>query len=100
MNPLTTSPGDSAAIKKIALRRMGVGLLLTVVMFVFYASYLLLNAYAKGFLSQQLVPGVTIALIAGFLSILLPCILAGIYMRWANRNLDAACDQLGQGGAK
>ena len=104
MSGSSTSSGanraGSVAVREVAVRRMWVGLVLTIIMFVLYSLYLLLYAYAKASLAWQLTPGVTAAMIVGLLSIVIPCVLAGIYMRWANRHLDTACDEIGQGGGK
>jgi uncharacterized membrane protein (DUF485 family) len=38
--------------------------------------------------------GITVAIVVAFVSIVVPWILAWIYLSWANRHHDAACDKL------
>jgi uncharacterized membrane protein (DUF485 family) len=86
---------DAAAVRKVSQRRMRVSLLLTSLLLVIYFGFLLLVAFAKRLLAIQLTSGLSLALALGALAIVSAWILTGIYVFWANRFHDAACDNLG-----
>jgi len=85
---------DAAAVRKVSQRRMRVSLLLTSLLLVIYFGFLLLVAFAKKLLAMQLTSGLSLALVLGALAIVSAWILTGIYVFWANRYHDAACDDL------
>jgi uncharacterized membrane protein (DUF485 family) len=91
---LTAAEIDAEAIQVVALRRSRMAWLLTVILLVVYFGYLLLSAFARGFMAIQVMNGITVAIVVAFVSIVVPWILAWIYLSWANRHHDAACDKL------
>jgi len=90
----TTAAVNAEAIRVVALRRSRVAWLLTVILLVVYFAYLLLSSFAKGFMAIQVTSGITVAIVVGFITIIVPWILAWIYLNWANKHHDAACDRI------
>jgi uncharacterized membrane protein (DUF485 family) len=69
------------------------GALTAGVMFVYFG-FVLLIAWAKPLLGTQLVPGLSLGILLGALVIVISWGLTWVYVRWANRNYDAALDEL------
>jgi uncharacterized membrane protein (DUF485 family) len=69
------------------------GALTAGVMFVYFG-FVLLIAWAKPLLGTQLVPGLSLGILLGALVIVISWGLTWVYVRWANRNYDAAHDEL------
>jgi uncharacterized membrane protein (DUF485 family) len=90
----TAAAVNAEAIRVVALRRSRMAWLLTVILLIIYFAYLLLSAFAKGFMAIQVMSGITVAIVVGFITIIVPWILAWIYLSWANRHHDAACDRI------
>jgi uncharacterized membrane protein (DUF485 family) len=63
---------------------------LTIAMMVIYFGFILLVAYAKPFLSQRVLPGLSLGILLGALVIVAAWLLIWIYVRWANTHYDAA----------
>ena len=63
---------------------------LTVVMTVLYVAFILLIAYAKPWLTQVLMPGLSIGILLGVVVILAAWLLIWVYVRWANVHYDSA----------
>jgi uncharacterized membrane protein (DUF485 family) len=74
----------------------------TVVFIAWYALYVVLSAYARGFMSTKVVGNINIALIFGLLQFVSTFLIAWLYARFASRKLDPAADQvrasMGEGG--
>jgi uncharacterized membrane protein (DUF485 family) len=85
---------DVSALEAIASRRLRVALALTAAMLVVYFGFILLIAFAKGFLSERIVSGLTVGMALGVLVILATWALTWIYVRWANRVYEPALDEL------
>jgi uncharacterized membrane protein (DUF485 family) len=63
---------------------------LTIAMMVIYFGFILLVAYAKPFLSQPILPGLSLGILLGALVIVAAWVLIWIYVRWANTHYDTA----------
>jgi uncharacterized membrane protein (DUF485 family) len=70
---------------------------LTVAMMVIYFGFILLVAYAKPFLTQTVVPGLSLGILLGALVIVAAWALIWIYVRWANRHYDTAIEAVRRG---
>jgi len=66
----------------------------TVAFLVWYALYVLLSAYARGFMSHKLVGNINVALVFGLLQFVSTFLIAWAYTRFADRRLDPAADRL------
>ena len=66
----------------------------TVAFLVWYALYVLLSAYARGFMSHKLVGNINVALVFGLLQFVSTFVIAWAYTRFADRRLDPAADRL------
>ena len=82
------------ALKALAARRWRVAGALTVAMLVVYLGFILLVAFNRPLMGHQLVPGLSVGIVLGALTILFAWVLTGIYMSWANRKYDSALDEL------
>ena len=69
---------------------------MTAAFFLWYALYVLLSAYARGFMSTKVIGNINIALIFGLLQFVSTFLIAWLYSRYANRNLDPPADRLRQ----
>jgi uncharacterized membrane protein (DUF485 family) len=67
---------------------------LTVTMMVIYFGFILLVAYAKPFLTQTVIPGLSFGILLGALVIVAAWALIWVYVRWANRHYDTAIQAL------
>ena len=76
---------DVRALDELAARRLRVALSLTAAMLVVYFGFILLIAFAKGFLAERIVSGLTVGMALGVIVILATWVLTWIYVRWANR---------------
>ena len=70
---------------------------LTIAMMVIYFGFILLVAYAKPFLSQLVVPGLSLGILLGALVIVAAWVLIWIYVRWANTHYDSAIEAVRRG---
>ena len=76
---------EDAALEALASRRLRVALGLTAAMLVVYFGFILLIAFAKDFLSERIVGGLTVGIALGVAVIAATWILTWVYVRWANR---------------
>lgn len=67
---------------------------MTVAFFVWYALYVILSAYARGFMSVKIVGHVNVALVFGLLQFVSTFLIAWLYARYASRRLDPLAEQL------
>jgi uncharacterized membrane protein (DUF485 family) len=67
---------------------------MTVAFFLWYLLYVLLSAYARGFMSTKVVGNINIALIFGLLQFVSTFLIAWYYSRYANRELDPIADSI------
>ncbi len=89
-----TSPLD---FRKVDAARRRVAGALTLAMMVIYFGFILLVAYAKPFLSQLVVPGLSLGILLGALVIVAAWVLIWVYVRWANRHYDTAIEAVRRG---
>jgi uncharacterized membrane protein (DUF485 family) len=61
---------------------------MTIAFFLWYLLYVLLSAYARGFMSTKVVGNINVALIFGLLQFVSTFVIAAVYGRFANRKLD------------
>jgi uncharacterized membrane protein (DUF485 family) len=66
----------------------------TVAFFLWYALYVLLSAYARGFMGVKLFGNVNVALILGLLQFVSTFLLAWYYSRYAAQKLDPLADKI------
>jgi uncharacterized membrane protein (DUF485 family) len=85
---------DDAALEEIAARRLRVAGILTAVMLAVYFGFILLIAFAKGFLSREITAGLTVGIALGVVVILATWVVTWIYVRWANRVYEPALAEL------
>jgi uncharacterized membrane protein (DUF485 family) len=85
---------DVAPLEALAARRMRVALTLTGAMLCVYFGFILLIAFAKGFLSNRIVDGLSVGMALGVCVILATWALTWIYVRWANRVYEPEVDEL------
>ena len=67
---------------------------LTGAMLVIYFGFILLVAFAKGFLGRSIADGLSVGILLGVLVILATWIVTWIYVRWANRHYEPALRRL------
>ncbi|HEX6968163.1 MAG TPA: DUF485 domain-containing protein [Micromonosporaceae bacterium] len=79
-----------------ALRRALRGFVfpMTVAFFVWYALYVLLSAYARGFMGTELVGNINVALVFGLLQFVSTFLIAWLYARYADRRLDPLAERI------
>ena len=65
---------------------------MTAAFFLWYALYVLLSAYARDFMSIKLVGNINVALVLGLLQFVSTFLIAWIYARYAERQLDPTAD--------
>ncbi len=66
----------------------------TVAFFLWYALYVLLSAYARGFMSVKLIGNINIALVLGLLQFVSTFLIAWYYSRFAARAVDPTADKI------
>jgi uncharacterized membrane protein (DUF485 family) len=85
---------DVEALDALAAKRLRVALALTAAMLAVYFGFILLIAFAKGFLSERIVSGLTVGMTLGVLVILTTWALTWIYVSWANRVYEPEAQRL------
>ena len=67
---------------------------MTIAFFLWYALYVLLSAYARGFMSIKLIGNINVALLFGLLQFVTTFLIAWYYSRYASRELDPRADKI------
>ena len=67
---------------------------MTVAFFLWYALYVLLSAYARGFMSAKIVGNINVALIFGLLQFVSTFLIAWYYSRYAARKIDPLAEKI------
>jgi uncharacterized membrane protein (DUF485 family) len=67
---------------------------MTVAFFLWYLLYVLMSAYARGFMSIKIVGNINVALVFGLLQFLSTFLIAWYYSRYATRELDPLADKV------
>lgn len=66
----------------------------TVAFLLWYALYVVLSAYARGFMSTKVVGHINVALVFGLLQFLTTFLIAWWYTRWADRRFDPEAQRI------
>jgi uncharacterized membrane protein (DUF485 family) len=67
---------------------------MTVAFFLWYALYVLLSAYARGFMAVKTIGNINIALLLGLLQFVSTFVIAWYYSRFAAREIDPIADKI------
>jgi uncharacterized membrane protein (DUF485 family) len=67
---------------------------MTVAFFLWYALYVLLSAYARGFMSIKLIGNINVALVLGLLQFVSTFLIAWYYSRFAAQKVDPLADRI------
>ncbi len=67
---------------------------MTAVFLVWYLVYVLLADYAHGFMSTKVVGNINVALILGVLQFVSTFVITGLYVRYANREIDPRAEEI------
>jgi uncharacterized membrane protein (DUF485 family) len=82
-----------APVAHVARKRWRVGIALTAAMVLVYFGFVALVAYGKAWMGTLLVPGLSMGIVLGALTILTAIALTGVYVWWANTRYDAALEK-------
>ena len=82
---------EFAALRK---RLRGFVFPMTIAFFLWYALYVLLSAYARGFMGTKLIGNINVALVLGLLQFVSTFLIAWWYSRFAARNIDPTADKI------
>ena len=85
---------DLVALEQLAAKRLRVALSLTAVMLVIYFGFILLIAFAPGFLGRRITDGLSVGMTLGVVVILSTWVVTWTYVRWANRVYEPAIREL------
>lgn len=80
----------TSAVARVSRTRWRVGIALTAAMVVVYFGFVALVAYGKALLAHLIVPGLSVGIVLGALTIVAAIALTGVYVAWANKKHDAA----------
>ena len=67
---------------------------MTVAFFLWYALYVILSAYARGFMGAKLFGNINVALVFGLLQFVSTFVIAWLYSRFADRRIDPVADRI------
>jgi len=76
-------------LRDLARLRWRMALIVSAVVVVIYFGFILLIAFNKPLMGALVVPGLSWGILAGALVIVLAWVTTWIYVRWANRHVDA-----------
>jgi uncharacterized membrane protein (DUF485 family) len=76
-------------IRALARARWRIAIGLSAVVFALYFGFIFAVAFAKEAIATQIVPGVSVGIIAGALVIVGAWVTTWIYVAWANQHFDA-----------
>jgi uncharacterized membrane protein (DUF485 family) len=85
---------DLGTLEQLAAKRLRVALGLTAAMLVVYFGFILLIAFAPGFLAERIVDGLSVGIALGVVVILATWALTWAYVRWTNRVYEPAIREL------
>ncbi|MFI7304350.1 DUF485 domain-containing protein [Micromonospora aurantiaca] len=100
-----SAPAESAAERYLAVQRSdefaglrrtlrGFVFPMTVAFFLWYALYVILSAYARGFMGTKLIGNINVALVFGLLQFVSTFLIAWFYSRFASRRVDPVADRI------
>jgi uncharacterized membrane protein (DUF485 family) len=67
---------------------------MTLAFFLWYALYVILSAYARGFMDIKVIGHINVALVFGILQFVSTFLIAWLYSRYAERRIDPAADRI------
>ena len=67
---------------------------MTAAFFLWYALYVILSAYARGFMDTKIIGNINVALVFGLLQFVSTFVIAWLYSRYADRKLDPTADAI------
>lgn len=67
---------------------------MTVAFFLWYALYVILSAYARGFMDAKVIGHINVALLFGLLQFVSTFLIAWWYSRYASRRIDPLADKI------
>lgn len=67
---------------------------MTAAFFLWYSLYVLLSAYARGFMGIKLIGHINVALVLGLLQFVSTFVIAWYYARYADKNIDPVADKI------
>jgi uncharacterized membrane protein (DUF485 family) len=82
------------ALRDLANQRWRVSLWLTAAMMFVYFGFILLVAFNKELMGKTLVPGLSIGILLGVLTIITAWVLIYVYVSWTNKNYDDQLESL------
>jgi uncharacterized membrane protein (DUF485 family) len=82
------------SLRALANRRWRISVWLTAAMMFVYFGFILLVAFNKELMGKTLVPGLSIGILLGALTIVTAWVLIYIYVRWTNNNYDDQLEKL------
>jgi uncharacterized membrane protein (DUF485 family) len=85
---------DLGVLDLLAAKRLRMALGLTAAMLAVYFGFILLIAFAPGFLAERIVDGLSVGMALGVVVILATWVLTWTYVRWANRVYEPAVRDL------
>ncbi|GAA3746773.1 DUF485 domain-containing protein [Micromonospora sp. WMMA1998] len=100
-----SAPSESTADRYLAVQRSdefaglrralrGFIFPMTVAFFLWYALYVILSAYARGFMGTKVIGNINVALVFGLLQFVSTFVIAWLYSRFANRRIDPVADRI------
>lgn len=88
------TPAGRERLEILARRRWRLALALTGAMLTTYFGFILLVAFDKPLMGQQLAPGLSLGMFLGAAVIVVAWVLTGVYVAWANKVYDAQLARL------
>ena len=88
------SVANSAEFASLRKALRGFVFPMTAAFFLWYALYVILSAYARGFMGAKIVGNINVAFVFGVLQFVSTFVIAWLYARFASRKLDPAADAL------
>ncbi len=85
-------------IRALARARWRVAIGLSAVVFVLYFGFIFAVAFAKEAIATQVVPGVSVGILAGALVIVGAWLTTWVYVAWANRHFDTSLKAINEKG--
>ena len=82
------------SLRALANQRWRISLWLTAAMMFVYFGFILLVAFNKELMGKTIVPGLSIGILLGALTIVTAWVLIYIYVRWTNNNYDSQLERL------
>jgi uncharacterized membrane protein (DUF485 family) len=80
--------------KELRRKRRGFVLPMALLFLLWYLLYVLLADYAHDFMAYKLLGNINVGLVLGLLQFVSTFVITGLYVRFANRNLDPVADRI------